>query len=62
MCRHLVLEAVGQCPPSRMYARHASVVIVKPAGTGTPSCCHLGKADALAAEQLLPPSEGSSKS
>ena len=34
-----------------MNARQASVVIVKPAGTGTPSRGHLREAGALAAEQ-----------
>ena len=35
-----------------MYARQASVVIVKPAGHGNAELRHLGEADALAAEQL----------
>ena len=49
----LVVEAAGTSPLA-MYARQASVVIVKPAGTGTPSCGHLGEADAFAAEELAP--------
>ena len=42
----------GTSPPPARYARHASVVIVNPSGTGTPSCGHLGEADPLPAEEL----------
>src|SRR3954451_19787041 len=51
----------GSCLPF-MYARHASVVIVKPAGTGTPSCVISASPMPLPPSSSLPPSEGSSKS
>ena len=49
-------------PPSRRYARQASVVIVKPAGTGTPSCVISARPIPLPPSSSLPPSDGSSKS
>jgi hypothetical protein len=49
-------------PPSRMYARHASVVIVKPAGTGTPSCVISARPMPLPPRRSRPPSDGSVKS
>ena len=47
-------------PPSRMYARHASVVIVKPAGTGTPSCVISARPIPFPPRSSRPPSDGSS--
>ena len=44
----------GSSPPAAMKARQASVVIVNPAGTGTPRARHLGEPGALAAEQRAP--------
>ena len=48
-------------PPSRMYARDASVVIVKPAGTGIPSCVISARPIPLPPRRSRPPSDGSSK-
>ena len=52
----------GIRPPSRMYARQASVVIVNPAGTGTPSCVISASPIPLPPSSSRPPSQGSSKS
>ena len=57
----LVLEARRQLR-SRMYARHASVVIVNPAGTGTPSCVISASPIPLPPRSSRPPAVGSSKS
>ena len=45
-----------------MYAREASVVTVKPAGTGTPSCVISASPTPLPPRSSRPPSNGSSKS
>ncbi len=45
-----------------MYARHASVVIVKPAGTGTPICVISARPIPLPPSSSRPPLAGSSKS
>src|SRR5438552_15216286 len=45
-----------------MYARQASVVIVKPAGTGMPSCVISASPTPLPPRSSRPPSERSSKS
>src|SRR5204863_24941 len=51
----------GTSPSPRMYARDASVAIVKPAGTGTPSCVISARPTPLPPRSFRPPSEGSSK-
>ena len=48
----------GSSPPPVMYARHASVVIVKPGRDGNAERGHLGEPDSLAAEQLAPAAAG----
>ena len=53
----LVVEALGHLAAAAMYARQASVVIVKPAGTGTPSAVISARPIALAAEELAPAPE-----
>ena len=58
----LPLEPVGQFAPASMNARHASVVIVKPAGTGTPSAVISASPAPLPPSSARPPSQGSSKS
>ena len=45
-----------------MYARQASVVIVKPAGTGTPICVISARPMPLPPSSSRPPAVGSSKS
>src|SRR5207244_6584395 len=45
-----------------MYARHASVGMVKPAGTGTPSWVISARPTPLPPSRSRPPSDGSSKS
>src|ERR1700688_1236851 len=47
-------------PTSRMYARQASVVIVNPAGTGTPSCVISASPIPLPPRSSRPPSDASS--
>ena len=42
----------GSCSPAAKKSLHASVVIVKPGGTGRPGDRHLREAGALAAEQV----------
>src|SRR5436309_8646170 len=51
----------GALLPFFMYARHASVVIVNPAGTGTPSCVISASPMPLPPRSSRPPSAGSSK-
>ena len=52
----------GSALPFDMYARQASVVIVNPAGTGTPICVISARPIPLPPSSSRPPSEGSSKS
>ena len=52
----------GTCLSAPMYARHASVVIVKPAGTGTPSAVISASPTPLPPSNSRPPGASSSKS
>ena len=53
---------VGQLAARAMDARHASVVIVNPAGTGTPICVISASPMPLPPSSSRPPAVGSSKS
>ena len=52
----------GTSPPSARNARHASVVIVKPSGTGTPSCVISARPIPFPPRSSRPPPESSPKS
>src|ERR1051326_6292091 len=62
MCSSISFSRPAGMPPSRMYARLASVVIVNPLGTGIPSCVISARPTPLPPRRSLPPSDGSSKS
>ena len=51
----------GRVFPAVMYARQASVVIVKPAGTGTPSAVISARPIPFPPSSSRPPAESSSK-
>ena len=52
----------GNAPPRAIVSRHASVVIVNPAGTGRPSCVISASPTPFPPSSARPPAEGSSKS
>src|SRR5581483_1647767 len=61
MCFATSSSSPSTLPSEAMKARHASVVIVKPAGTGIPSCVISASPIPLPPRSSRPPSEGSSK-